>query len=399
MKELLAFCAWVLVLIGHAGLWIYLVNWLHSTRLHYKLAKSITLGFRIVLVGAPPAFVAWYWSTQGTLASLFQPQTWPAKIPGTWLLYFGLCFLIAVGPVAIGAWRRLAFRVPRQLLANHTQEIPLAAAEFAGEGWGGLVVRLPRNQSTRLNLTEKRLEIARLDPRLAGLRLAHLSDLHFTGRIRREFFEHVVTLTMQARPDLIVIAGDLVDRDHCIGWIPEILGQLRAPLGVYAVLGNHDLRVDVRRLRSAVEGAGIELIGGKWLTLKHDGAPLLLAGNELPWFRPAPDLTDCPSEIAGERPLRILLSHSPDQFRWARRHDFDLMLAGHNHGGQIRLPLWGPLVTPSAYGTQFASGTFYAAHTLLHVSRGISAKLPLRWNCPPELPILVLEGPGTERRD
>jgi predicted MPP superfamily phosphohydrolase len=67
------------------------------------------------------------------------------------------------------------------------------------------------------------------------------------------------------------------------------------------------------------------------------------------------------------------------------------MLAGHNHGGQVRLPLVGPLISPSLYGTRYSGGVYYEAPTLLHVSRGISGEHPLRWNCLPELAQLVLE--------
>jgi predicted MPP superfamily phosphohydrolase len=91
-----------------------------------------------------------------------------------------------------------------------------------------------------------------------------------------------------------------------------------------------------------------------------------------------------------DRPFRILLAHSPDQFGWARRWDFDLVLAGHTHGGQFCLPGIGPLLTPSWHGVQYSSGTFFAGQTLMHVSRGTSSELPLRWNCLPELGEIIL---------
>jgi len=93
----------------------------------------------------------------------------------------------------------------------------------------------------------------------------------------------------------------------------------------------------------------------------------------------------------------LLLSHAPDQLTWARRFDFDLMLAGHTHGGQIRLPLLGPIVSPSRLGTQYASGTFEREPTVLHVSRGTSSFMPLRWNCPPELAVLELRSARSRR--
>ncbi len=391
MSGILALVLLLAALVGHAGVWIYAVNWLHSTRLYYRIAKGITVILRAILLGVPLAFVWYVFSPPRAPADLLNIGNWRETLPTPVLIYLGVCVLVACGPVAAGALRRITFRAPSQLAANHTQQVAFSRREFTGSGAVSQLVRLPGNQSVQLHIAEKRLSIAGLDPRLQGLRIAHLSDLHFTGRIRREFFERVVAYVAQAKPDLVVIAGDLVDRDACIDWVPEILGKLTAPLGVFAVLGNHDLRVDVARLRNAIEEAGIELISDRFVTLEHNGGPLLLAGNELPWFEPAADMSDVPSAINGARPLRILLSHSPDQISWAKEREFDLMLAGHTHGGQIRLPLWGPLVAPSKYGTKYASGTFFEPPTLLHVSRGISGKLPLRLNCPPELPILILE--------
>jgi predicted MPP superfamily phosphohydrolase len=88
--------------------------------------------------------------------------------------------------------------------------------------------------------------------------------------------------------------------------------------------------------------------------------------------------------------LRILLSHSPDQLEWARRHDFDLVLAGHTHGGQIRFPLIGPIIAPSRFGGRYACGVFCEPPTLMHVSRGVSSMFPVRLRCPPELAKLTL---------
>jgi predicted MPP superfamily phosphohydrolase len=88
--------------------------------------------------------------------------------------------------------------------------------------------------------------------------------------------------------------------------------------------------------------------------------------------------------------FRLCLSHTPDHITWARRHEVDLMLSGHVHGGQVRLPLIGPVVVPSLYGRRFDSGTFHLPPTVLHVSRGLSSEQPLRYNCRPEVTKLVL---------
>jgi predicted MPP superfamily phosphohydrolase len=126
-------------------------------------------------------------------------------------------------------------------------------------------------------------------------------------------------------------------------------------------------------------------LGGK------PGLTVQIRGNELPWLqRHASEVSeDRPAE--SENLLRIALSHSPDQLRWAQSHSADLMLAGHTHGGQVRLPFIGPLVAPSHFGSRFASGVFLRQNTLMHVSRGVAGTHPLRMRCMPEVSVLTIE--------
>jgi predicted MPP superfamily phosphohydrolase len=98
-----------------------------------------------------------------------------------------------------------------------------------------------------------------------------------------------------------------------------------------------------------------------------------------------PDWSQVPADA-----FRLFLCHTPDHIQWARSQQVDLMLSGHNHGGQVVLPVLGPVYSPSIYGTRYASGVFWEEPTLLYVSRGISGRHPLRWRCPPELTKLVL---------
>ena len=106
---------------------------------------------------------------------------------------------------------------------------------------------------------------------------------------------------------------------------------------------------------------GSSIVGSTWrqVTIRQR-RPLILAGNELPWYKPAADLSDCPkSDSPAGRPLRILLAHSPDQFKWAQANDVDLMLAGHLHGGQVRLPLLGAITSPSIHGVRYVAGRLH----------------------------------------
>jgi predicted MPP superfamily phosphohydrolase len=254
------------------------------------------------------------------------------------------------------------------------------------------LVRLSGNEILSLDVTERAIDVPRLPPALDGLSLVHLSDFHFTGRVAMDYFREVVRHSNELDPDLVAVTGDLVDRPRCIDWIPETLGRLRARYGVYFVLGNHDARVDLHRLKAVLGQCGLVHLGGRWIEIQVRSERVVLAGNELPWLPPAADLADCPPRQGG--PLRILLAHTPDQLDWARRADADLLLAGHMHGGQICLPLIGPIFSPSRLGVTHAAGLFYAPPTILHVSRGVSAEVPVRLNCPPEITLLRLHAGG-----
>jgi predicted MPP superfamily phosphohydrolase len=306
------------------------------------------------------------------------------------------CFAI-LRILAIGIWakRRVPGASPAAVQKNSATVVNVAA-KLNFKPLAGMSSRLlslvPGNQILELVVQELHLALERLPKALDGLSIAHLSDLHYTGRIGIEFFEEVVRQTAALRADIIVITGDVLDEIEYLDWFDRTLSKLSAPLGVYFVLGNHDqFTGEAPRLRRALETIGMIDLGGRFKRLEVSGAEIVIAGNELPWFAPPANMDQCPPRTADAGQLRILLSHSPDQFAWARRWDFDLMLAGHTHGGQICLPVIGPLVCPSWQGVRYASGTFYCHPTLMHVSRGISGETPIRLNCPPELSRLVLQ--------
>ncbi len=135
---------------------------------------------------------------------------------------------------------------------------------------------------------------------------------------------------------------------------------------------------------------GLIDLGGRWMEVEAGVHRLVLAGNELPWFSPAADLSGAPAASIDGGPPRVLLAHGPDQISWARSQQCDLMLAGHNHGGQVCLPVLGPIFSPSLKGVRYAGGLYQEGQTLLHVSRGVSAEIPLRMRCMPEIVTLIL---------
>jgi predicted MPP superfamily phosphohydrolase len=383
------FLYWLILVLGglgHAILWASLVNRVHAFGIQRRWVDLLTLLCAVALVTVTLAVSAALFMANGSgLGKLSRSAAW---------IYLTACAMLSIVAIVQRWW--LTFHPERRgaLAANHTTTIDLrqeARCALAAPGVADWLSRLPGNQVFQLCIQEKQLPIPRLAIQHRGLRIAHLSDLHMCGRITKAYFEHVVEHVNRCEPDIVAITGDLLERNECLDWIPDTFGRLRATDGVYYVLGNHDKHVDEEQLHSLLADAGLVHVGGKWQQTSIRGMPVVLAGNESPWYPPAADLSDCPAHDGDGLPIRIVLSHSPDQFAWARRHDVDLILAGHNHGGQVNLPLLGAVLAPSKYGVRYASGAFRSGNTVMHVSRGTACLTPVRYNCPAEIAILVLQ--------
>jgi predicted MPP superfamily phosphohydrolase len=375
---------------GHVFLWVGLVNRLHARALPRPLIKNLTLAFFLLMGAGPLLFFVWL------SAGWENPfANWNAAIyfhPGRLLfaIYCAICWIAGIATIAFRLLEKAFFLWPPKNLRGYRRHY--AAIRHGGtlQGWRA---RLPGNQALQLEIAEREIYLPRLPAGLDGLKILHLSDWHFTGRIGKEYYQELVRASNELQPDLTALTGDYADCDWCIDWVPETLGRLSARHGVYYVLGNHDIYIDTERLRRTMNGCGLVDLGGRSLRLEIRGESLLLAGNELPWIAPAADLSRTGPPLAEGGAARILLAHTPDQIEWARAFDIDLMLCGHTHGGQIRLPWVGAIFAPSRQGVKFDCGVFEFMPTVLHVTRGIAGKLPLRWNCAPEIVLLTLRSP------
>jgi predicted MPP superfamily phosphohydrolase len=376
-----------LAAIGHVIFWVALVNRVHALGIKRFWVKLATVGCGAALVAIPLAVALVFSGDTSGERDLGSVTAW-------W--YIATCAAVCVCGAIQWWWLRRHPERQSVVLTNHTSVFhPSQTADgpLTAPGIPTWIARLPWNEALDISVHEKDLAIPRLTSLHDGIRIAHLSDLHMSGRISKEYFRQVVSHTNQLEPHIVAITGDLVERDQCLAWIPETLGQLRAAAGVYYVLGNHDRHVGAPRIHAALSEAGLIHVGGRWEDLNLRDAQLILAGNELPWFGPAPAVDHSSPRDSNDLPLRILLSHSPDQFQWAQSHDFDLVLAGHNHGGQVRLPLVGPILAPSRHGVRYAAGAFRTENTVMHVSRGTSCLTPLRYSCRPEIALLILRRP------
>jgi hypothetical protein len=161
--------------------------------------------------------------------------------------YLWFCLVIGAASLIVKPWiesRRYDRSVLRQCTADRIdvakalKRKPLigAAAKFLGN--------LPGNEVLTISIDRKRMAIPKLPPELEGLTIAHISDLHITGGVGREYFEYVCRQVNNLRPDVIAISGDIIEEESCVPWLEATVGRLCAPLGVYFILGNHDLLID-----------------------------------------------------------------------------------------------------------------------------------------------------------
>ncbi|MCA9123278.1 MAG: metallophosphoesterase [Planctomycetaceae bacterium] len=377
-------------MLGHLALWVALFNRNHAIGFPRRVVQA-TEKFHI---GVAVGVLVYWWCRVITAGFPENPTSALFSERPVEAVYFFVCCGFMAYVAVIWLYRRLHETPPANLLDAVTvvHDVQSAADQPLASGAVAKALALvPRNEMTKLSVTAKSFALPLLDTRLENLTIAHLSDLHFTGKLTRKYFDFVVDRVNEMQPDLIVVTGDIVDKDECVTWIPETLGRLRARYAKFFILGNHDKRVsDVSSLRRTITDAGFVDLGSRWEYVFIDGCKVLFAGNERPWFGVAPDVPPVARGPDGTPVLRILLSHSPDQLPWARRHNFDLMFAGHTHGGQIRLPLIGPIVAPSHFGVKYASGVFFEFPTLVHVSRGVSGLDPIRINCLPEVTKVTL---------
>jgi predicted MPP superfamily phosphohydrolase len=376
--------------IGHTTIPVVAINWLYGTRYRGWWVSLTRHALQLNVVAGPPLFLTFFGR------ALWTGGRW-LDLPAPLLAYLAVCWVLGGLVVPAQTVRRWLRRPPALQLANHTQTFDVAAElgyRPYGRGEHRWLAYFPGNEIFQLDVTERTYRLPQLPPAWDGLMILHVSDLHLCGMPDLPYFERVMDRCAALAPDLVAVTGDILDSDEHYHWIKPVLGRLRWRLGAFAILGNHDSWLDVPRIIKEVSALGIELVGGRWARAEVRGAPLVVIGNEMPWLGPLPDLSECP-----EDGFRLCLSHSPDQLPWARRHRIDLMLAGHNHGGQVRVPGFGPVLVPSRFSRRYDCGTFHEPPTVMHVSRGVGGTYPLRCFCRPEVTFLILRsGPGSADR-
>jgi predicted MPP superfamily phosphohydrolase len=355
-----------------------------------RLPALALLGLLVVASGV----MAWAWHSPGVAVGfgLFSLGDWMmlAALPR-----FGRSY----GPPQLSWLSLAALRVALALfpaLLPHNEALLIAATIQFGVSLAATYACWV--EPARLGVTHIALRSSRLNG-CPPLRLLHISDLHVERITARE--QRLLSLAKQLTPDVIVVTGDYLNISYTYDATAqrharELLTQLKAPGGVYAIIGSPP--VDSPELvAQLLEGLNVTWLRDEISTLIWRGCRIQIAGVECS-FDIASDERKLLALLEGRTTdlFTLLLYHTPDVMPAAVRAGVDLYLAGHTHGGQLRLPFFGALVTASIHGKRYEMGRYEEGDTTLYVTRGVGMEgygAPrARFLCPPEIVLFTLMG-------
>jgi predicted MPP superfamily phosphohydrolase len=261
--------------------------------------------------------------------------------------------------------------------------IAVSATPFVAAVYGLLYGRLD------VDVTHRRIALARLPLAFEGFRIAQLSDIHISSFMPADEIRRCVAITNQLKPDLVVMTGDYVSWDPAAqGEVVQALAGLRAPYGVFGSLGNHESITDTEESITRLFAAqGIHI-------LRQERAAIRLGDETINLIGIDDSLTDDRAVKGLVMPgtVNILLNHNPNDFgRQAVELGFDLMLAGHTHGGQLSLEFLCRGISFARIETPYVSGWYKKSGGQLYVNRGIGTTIiPIRVGARPEITLLEL---------
>jgi predicted MPP superfamily phosphohydrolase len=238
--------------------------------------------------------------------------------------------------------------------------------QFPASRWPRSRGALEVGRHRALHIREERLETGH-----ATCRLLYVSDIHLRGNRSEALCRQVLNAVDRCTPHAVLLGGDLVDRSSMLGSLRELVRKLREVTVVLAIGGNHDQRIGMDRVREAVEDSGGRWIHDGTARVTHDQRLIVVSGP------------DAAPPVDGD--VRVLCAHNPRIWKTAGSDGYDLVLAGHLHGGQIVAFEYRDRLFPGAILYPYCFLSHQRGSTRLVVSRGVSDLVPIRWRCPREV--------------
>ena len=290
-------------------------------------------------------------------------------------------------------------------VADGASAQPLSRRRFLGAtlfGCAGLGLYAGEIERHWIDVTHREIRLPSLPGAFDGMKIVQLSDIHLDEFTEPFLLRHAIDQINRMQPDVVLLTGDFVSYEITprkfslkSAWqCAEILSELRCPQR-YAILGNHDHWLSAAQVTQALTTRGIPVLVNSYLSLDRNGSRLWLAGIDDPVSgRPDPDRAIPPSIRGIQGQPVILMCHAPDYADDLLLHpagrSVALMLSGHTHGGQVRLPFVGALDLPPG-GKKYVQGLFRLGSMQLYVNRGIGTiGVPFRFDCPPEITAFTL---------
>ncbi|MBZ5727095.1 MAG: metallophosphoesterase [Acidobacteriia bacterium] len=263
----------------------------------------------------------------------------------------------------------------------------LVASPLAVMGYGALVER------ASFRVREIDVPLAGLPRDLEGLRLLHLSDIHLSAFLSEAEFARVIDAALETRPHLALVTGDLISSpgdplDACI----RQLARLKTDAGTFGCMGNHERYAGAEDYTAAAcARAGMPFLRGQARQLRFGSALVNLAGVDYQSLLHRDRYLPGAERLVAPGALNILLSHNPDVFPVAARQGYNLLLAGHTHGGQVQVEILEQSINPARALTPYVYGLYRAGASAAYVTRGIGTiGIPARIGAPPEISVLRL---------
>ena len=276
---------------------------------------------------------------------------------------------------------------PGRRRALNTAGNVLMAAPFVVMGYGTVVERLD------FRVRELDVPLAGLPLDLDGLRILQLSDIHLSAFLRESELAKAIDMALELRPHLVVVTGDLISSrgdplDACI----RQLARVKSDAGTFACMGNHERYARAEGYAAeAGARAGIRFLRGQAQTLRFGNSVLNLAGVDYQSLADRGHYLRGAERLVVPGALNVLLSHNPDVFPVAAQQGYNLLLAGHTHGGQVTIEILDQSINPARFFTPYVYGLFRAGRSAAYVTRGIGTiGIPARIGAPPEISVLRL---------
>jgi predicted MPP superfamily phosphohydrolase len=388
----------LLAILGDARIFLYILN-----RLVFGNHREEKSPWQPLIFVVPPLLLALtllFWPLNAWIERLlemrlierlaserFESIGWElllAKVGAAWLIVaagVGCVWILeriranAFGEVTLTGTRSM----PPEVIRLRRAHVPFAWLRRLGA----------HNDVYDIEVTKHDVFIEHLPESFDGYRIAFLTDTHVAPIMRPAFYREAVAQVARFDPDLVLLGGDFVSRNRDIKLMTELLlTGLTARDGVYAVLGNHDYWSRGDEVQSAMEACGVVFLTNRNVSIRRGIDRLQLLGiDEI--YRGTPDVGAAFHNL-DPACTTLAVSHHPDVIDQLEGRVVDLLVCGHTHGGQIRLPFFGAIVVPSAHEDEFASGFHRVGNVLMYVSRGLGSIPPLRILCRPEVATFVL---------